>query len=181
MDTSGGSLCSLCPEFALDPLGHHAVSCKRGRGAVTCHNQLRDAVTCHNQLRDAFAEACCHAHLPVRIKMGSGLTPDHSHSHSANVLGAAALPAETRKHMANDKKCQELGWACVPIAMETYGNWGQEAKDTFSHLASHLTTVSSQPESKVISDLYGCLNLTMMRAIARAILAKAFQSIELFT
>ena len=28
MDTPGGSLCSLCPEVALDPLGHHAVSCK---------------------------------------------------------------------------------------------------------------------------------------------------------
>ena len=28
MDTSGGSLCSLCPEVTLDPLGHRAVSCK---------------------------------------------------------------------------------------------------------------------------------------------------------
>ena len=34
MDTSGGSLCSLCPEVAL---GHHAVSCKRGGDAVTRH------------------------------------------------------------------------------------------------------------------------------------------------
>ena len=25
MDTSGGSLCSRCPEVTLDPLGHHAV------------------------------------------------------------------------------------------------------------------------------------------------------------
>ena len=43
-----------------------------------------------------------------------------------------------------------------------------EAKDTFSHLASCLAT-SSQPKSKVISDLYGRLNITLMRAIARAI------------
>ena len=38
MDTSGGSLCSFCPEVALDPLGHHAVSCKRGGDAVIKHN-----------------------------------------------------------------------------------------------------------------------------------------------
>ena len=42
---------------------------------------------------------------------------------ASQVAGAAALAAETRTHIANDKKCQELGWACVPIAVETYGNW----------------------------------------------------------
>ena len=39
--------------------------------------------------------------------------------------GAEALAAETRKHIVNDKKCEELGWECVPIAVETYGHWGQ--------------------------------------------------------
>ena len=97
------------------------------------------------------------------------------------MAGAAALAAETCKHMENDKKCQELGWACIPSGVDTYGNWGQEAKDTFSCLASRLATGSSQPKSKVISFLYGRLNLTLMRAIARAILVRAFQSIELFT
>ena len=172
MDSSGGSLCSLCPEVTLDPLGHHAVSCKRGG----------DVVIRHNQLRDVFAEACRRAHFPVRIEMGSGLTPDHNHSHPADVLvegwergkpeafgitvtsplcpaflgeasqvaGAATLAEETRKHIANDKRCQELGRTCVPIAVETYGNWGQEAKQSFSRLASRLATDSSQPKSKVI-------------------------------
>ena len=95
------------------------------------------------------------------------------------VAGAAALAAETRKHIANDKKCQELGWACVPIAVETYSNWGQETKQTLSQLASRLATDSSQPKSKVIADLNGRLNLTLMRAIARAILARAFWPIVL--
>ena len=69
-----------------------------------------------------------------------------------------------------DKKCEELGWACVPIAIETYGNWGQEAKQTVSQLASRLAT----DITKVIADHYGYLNLTLMRAIARAILARVF-------
>ena len=76
MNTSGGSLCSVCPEVALDSLGHHAVSCKQGG----------DAVIRHNKLRDVFAEACCCAYFPMRIEMGSGLTPDHNHSRPADVL-----------------------------------------------------------------------------------------------
>ena len=72
-----------------------------------------------------------------------------------------------------------VGLECVPIAMETYGSWGQVAKQPLS--ASRLATDSSQPKSKVIADLYGCLNLTLESAVARAILARAFWPIELFT
>ena len=49
--------------------------------------------------------------------------------------GFAALSAETRKHKANDPKCSEIGWVCVPLAVE---NWGKEARDTFSRLAPGL-------------------------------------------
>ena len=45
--------------------------------------------------------------------------------------GAAAAASKQRKHIANDPKCQELGWVCVPLAVETYGNWGREAHTTF--------------------------------------------------
>ena len=38
--------------------------------------------------------------------------------------GSAAQAAECRKHQANDTKCSELGWSCVPQAVETYGCWG---------------------------------------------------------
>ena len=34
MDTSQGSQCTLCPDKALDPLGHHAITCKRGGDVV---------------------------------------------------------------------------------------------------------------------------------------------------
>ena len=42
----------------------------------------------------------------------------------------AAAASEQRKHIANDPKCQELGWVCVPLAVKTYGNWGREAHTT---------------------------------------------------
>ena len=38
------------PDTALDPLGHHAVICRRGGDVVMRHNQLRDAIVdfCHS-------------------------------------------------------------------------------------------------------------------------------------
>ena len=40
LDTSGGSLCLHCPDIALDPLGHHAASCRHGSDVfATCKAQ----------------------------------------------------------------------------------------------------------------------------------------------
>ena len=148
LDTSGGSQCPLCPDIALDPLGHHAATCRHGG----------DVVTWHNRLRDTLANFCHWAHLSVRVEVGYGLARDHINSRSADILvqgwdrgkptafdvtvtspltpislnnasasvGAAAYAAECRKHAANDTMCQELGWLCIPLAVETYGNWGKE-------------------------------------------------------
>ena len=38
--------------------------------------------------------------------------------------GSAAQAAESRKHQANNAKCHELGWACIPLAIEMLGNGG---------------------------------------------------------
>ena len=45
---SQGATCPHCPAHSLDPLGHHALTCKHGG----------DVVIRHNSLRDAFAESC---------------------------------------------------------------------------------------------------------------------------
>ena len=88
-------------------------------------------------------------------------------------LLAAAEAAENRKHTANDPKCAELGWRCVPLAVETYCNWGEEARGTFAVLATRLAFGSSSfRKARVISDMFGRLNITLVRAIARAILAR---------
>ena len=68
LDTSGGSICPLCPGKVLDPLGHHALTCKRGGDVVTRHNKLRDTLT----------ETCRRAHLSVKVEAGSSLTHDHA-------------------------------------------------------------------------------------------------------
>ena len=64
LDTSIGAMCALCPGSVLDPLGHHALTCKRGGD-----------VSRHNKLRDTLAEACRRAHLSVKVEAGlSSLT-----------------------------------------------------------------------------------------------------------
>ena len=37
-------VCPLCPSHALDPLGHHALTCKHGGDVVSRHNRLRDVL-----------------------------------------------------------------------------------------------------------------------------------------
>ncbi|KAL5473255.1 hypothetical protein EMCRGX_G027712 [Ephydatia muelleri] len=52
--------------------------------------------------------------------------------------GAAAKATEECKHRNNDVKCEELGWHCIPMVVESYGCWGTEARQALSQLASRL-------------------------------------------
>ena len=93
--------------------------------------------------------------------------------------GAAAAASEQHKHIANDPKCQELGWVCIPLAVEMYGNWGRKAHTTFTRLATRLAICVSLLKSKVTADLFGRLSLVLTRSIARAILSRSLpQSFE---
>ena len=62
MDLAQGLNCTFCPSHALDPLGHHAITCKHGG----------DVVSSHNKLRDVFVELM---YLPrLRLAGASGMT-----------------------------------------------------------------------------------------------------------
>ena len=93
---------------------------------------------------------------------------------SCRSSGAASTAAETRKLLTNGPKCQELGWTCIPLAVETFCNWGKEAHLTFSRLASHLTISLFSPKPSILADVYSRMNFTLVRSIARAILAREF-------
>ncbi|KAL5484746.1 hypothetical protein EMCRGX_G021296 [Ephydatia muelleri] len=75
--------------------------------------------------------------------------------------GSAALASEGRKHRANDAKCKELGWLCVPLIANTYGAWGNEAVEPSPRLA----TLTCRPKLAVLRDIYGRLSLHLLRAI----------------
>ena len=201
LNTSPGSPpCALCPEHPLDPLGHHAITCKRGGDAVSRHNKLRDVVlqTCHHACISAKAEAgsglghelrntrpadilasnwLCGKPAAFDLTVVSPLNPTLI-SEAGRTAGSAAVAAELRKHSANDAKCSELGWTCIPLVAESYGAWGNEAMQAFSRLASYLATRTNSPKSKVVCSLYGRLNLTLVRANARALLLQCGCSLQ---
>ena len=76
MDTSAGSQCSLCYDHSLDPLGHHATTCKRGG----------DVVIRHNNIRNILAESFRRAGINVQCEAGSGLSHDNRHTRPADIL-----------------------------------------------------------------------------------------------
>ena len=78
IDMFGGSRCPSCPTQSLDPLGHHALTCKYNG----------DVVSQHNQLRNTFFESCRQAgiHVGGQIEVGSGLEHDVQHTRPADVL-----------------------------------------------------------------------------------------------
>ena len=63
LDTSQNARCSLCPSHALDPLGHHALTCKSSGGLIVRHNALRDT----------FWESCKLACIGGQLEAGSSL------------------------------------------------------------------------------------------------------------
>ena len=128
LDTKPGSPpCALCPEHPLDPLGHHALTCKQGGDAVSWHNKLRDVVlqTCHRACISAKAEAgsglghellhmcpadilasnwLCGKPAAFDLSVTSPLNP-FLLSEAGLTAGSTAVAAELRKHSANDAKC----------------------------------------------------------------------------
>eukprot|EP00731_Ephydatia_muelleri_P006859 Em0003g1107a len=117
-------------------------------------------------------------HAALDITVTSPLIPSILTAASLSE-GAAAEEAEVRKRRANDPKCSELGWVCIPLAVETYGMWGREAQSTFSRLASHPAIITSSHKSKVLTELYSRLNFTLVRAVARALMARCAPSLGL--
>ena len=190
----------ICSSHALDPLGHHALTFKHGGDVVSRHNRLRDVLleSCRLACLGPQVEAGSglghegHRTWPADIliphwDLGKPAALDLSVTSTLNsstlmeagvTSGSAALAAEVRKHNANDAKCSELGWTCIPIAVETYGCWGAEAMQTLSRLASRLATRGNCSKSHATCLLYGRLSLTLMRANAWALLSRAGSSVE---
>ena len=51
-------------------------------------------LTRHNQLCNVFVEFCHHAHLGVRVELGSGLTPDLTHTWPVDVQYLSSIGRE---------------------------------------------------------------------------------------
>ncbi|KAL5492019.1 hypothetical protein EMCRGX_G017405 [Ephydatia muelleri] len=84
--------------------------------------------------------------------------------------------------LSREANCKELGCVFVPLVVEAYGAWGMtKAMESLSHLASRLATSSNKAKARavVLTDLYGRLNLNLVRANATAILTRCVAYIYL--
>ena len=88
------------------------------------------------------------------------------------MAGTAAKATEERKLKANVAECADLGWVCVPVVAESYGAWGLEAVDFFSKHAPRITTSVGKSKSVVLHEMYGRLNMHIVRANTMAILSR---------
>ena len=97
--------------------------------------------------------------------------------------GSAALAAENRKHNSNDRKCEELGWVCIPCTCgrDLYGCWGAAAVAAFSKLAGRLSTRLNQPKSMQdhLWNIYSRLGLALVRANCRACRKSVIHSLKI--
>ena len=76
------------------------------------------------------------------------------------------LPSESTGPMMPN--AENFGWLCVPLVADTCVAWGNEAIEAFSQLASRLATLTCMPKSAARSEIYGWLNLHLVRASAIA-------------
>ena len=84
----------------------------------------------------------------------------------------AAKMGEESKHSANDEACALRGWSCIPLVVEVFGGWGNEAIDVLNKLSKKMATQLCRSLIEVTSTIYSRLSLILMRQNARAILAR---------
>ena len=79
--------------------------------------------------------------------------------------------AAERKHAENDAKCEALGWVCVPLAVDLYGRWCEEAHLSFASIANHLRTRVGCTLSAAYGSIYNTLGVVLARHNASSVLA----------
>ena len=77
---------------------------------------------------------------------------------------------ELRQHCANNAKCNELDWVCVPLVVEFYEL--EERRLWSLYLPAGILISHLKAKSVVFAELYGRLNLHLVQANAIAILSR---------
>jgi len=187
-----GETCPIrCGEL-LDVLGHHQLTCKHGGFVVSRHNRVRDALFSLAAVAGMGPQKEQGAFMRDRTRPADILVNSWSLGKPAafdltfvspqtqdnlrdagnkDVVERAALD----KHLNNDPKCTELGWLCIPLAADTYGQWCEEAHTSFCVIASNLAVSTKVSLSIALTSIYNTLGLVLARQNARSILARRFK------
>ena len=170
-------------------MGHHHLTCKHGGFVVSRHNRVRDALFTLASVAGMGPQKEQGAFMRDRTRPADILVNSWSLGHPAafdltfvsphiqeNIRDAGNIDVVERaaenKHLQNDPKCVELGWTCIPLAADTYGQWCEEAHTSFSVIASNLAVSTHVSLSSALTSIYNTLGLVLARQNARAILAR---------
>ena len=189
---SASVTCDKCKSQPLDPHGHHALTCKC---MGSRHNRVVDVIydfLCVGQFRptkERGAEGSHDRTRPADILV-PGLASDGSNSLAIDVTVVSALSssalaaaanthdgsgavvlAELKKHNENDPKCKELGWECLPFAMDTHGRFGDESESFLQSLAWRVAAQQDTSNIMALRAIRGKIGISLMRANADAILS----------
>jgi len=184
-----GDICPVCDDRALDPLGHHHVTCSTGGFVVVRHNRVRDALLKLCMLAGLSPQKEQGCSFGDKSRPADILLPDWSLGKagaldltvvspltSENIHGAGdsdvVSKAAEAKHRANDTSCASLGWSCIPVAVDIYGQWCDEAHQTFADIAMRLAVQTRVSFSATLSSIFNTLGVVLVRQNARAILAR---------
>ena len=186
--------CPRCDQI-MDTRGAHAVECMAGGDAVTTHNCLRDHAyhaSLSAGLRVEHEESDLLPDDPLRrpgdlyfptwargrkVAMDFAVTSPLQASMvtaAAHTVLAAAAAYEERKRVDRDTaaRCNAQGIELIPMVVESFGGWGRAAQEAFRVLARARAARSGQSVSMATSQLYQGLSIKLMRANARALLAR---------
>ena len=66
------------------------------------------------------------------------------------------------KMAKNVQKCADLGWECIPLAIDTYGGWGEKAQETFGCATRRLAVGSTTMQRSPSEAAAGHVSLTLV-------------------
>jgi hypothetical protein len=196
-----GAHCPACRRAPrLDPGGHHALTCSKGADVVTRHNKLRNTVKslCSRAQMSASLEQGASGsdmQRPADVlvqawSLGSAAALDITvvspfavnNINEAGDLGGVngvVARAEERKLAANGAKCRELGWRCIPLAVDSFGCWGGRAARAFDKISGPLATQLHVSRGEALRCIYSALGCILVRQNSRAVLSRRVVSGDL--
>ena len=111
-------VCPLYPNCALDPLGYHCVTCKRGGDVTTRHNTIQNVIysTFQRAGLSAHLEIGCADILVTNWDCGTSAAFDITVTYTSLLNSHTTLEAGMYQDVSakaaehNDPKCAEFGW-----------------------------------------------------------------------
>ena len=111
--------------MAQPPEGHLAGFCHKAHLPVRIEIEIGyglGRVNINSRPADILIQGWDRGHpAAFDVTVTSPLTPA-TLNFSTVTEGAAAPAAEERKHASNDAKCEDLGWTCISLTVESYRN-----------------------------------------------------------